>query len=217
MATEQKTAPKAPTMTTTKNKTKVTTKAAPKAAAKVTPKVTQPTVAASVTPKTVEAAMKNGKDAVDTAVKSSTEAAKKGVEKASAISQEQLSAVAKANSDTFKGYGDMIAFQKSNIDAFVKSNEIMTKGVRELNESFFAMIQANVEQTISTTQKIMGCASIAEAVELQTDVIKTQYKKTVDESRKLSTLSAKVAEQASKPLAERVTVAVETLAKPIAA
>jgi len=213
MATEQKTAPKAPTKTTTKNKTKVTTKAAPKATAKVA----QPAVAASMTPKTVEAAMKNGKDAVDTAVKSSTEAAKKSVEKASAISQEQLSAVAKANSDTFKGYGDMIAFQKSNIDAFVKSNEIMTKGVRELNESFFAMIQANVEQTISTTQKIMGCASIAEAVELQTDVIKTQYKKTVDESRKLSTLSAKVAEQASKPLAERVTVAVETLAKPIAA
>mgnify|MGYP003625921126 FL=1 len=217
MATKQKTTPKAPIKTTTEITTKAAPKAAAKSAAKVTPKVVQPTAAAPMPPKAVETAVKNGKDAVDTAVKTSTEVAKKGVEKASAMSQDQLAAVAKASSDSFKSYGDMIEFQKSNIDAFVKSNEIMTKGVRELNKSFFAMIQANVEQTITTTQKIMGCASIAEAVELQTDVIKTQYMKTVDESRKLSTLSAKVAEQASKPLAERVTVAVETLAKPIAA
>ncbi len=217
MATKQKTTPKAPTKAPTKATTKAAPMVAAKPAAKVTPKVVQPSVAAPMAPKAVETAVKNGKDAVDTAVKTSTEVAKKGVEKASAMSQDQLTALAKANSDSFKSYGDMIEFQKSNIEAFVKSNEIMTKGVRELNESFFAMIQANVEQTISTSQKIMGCASITEAVELQTDVIKTQYMKTVDESRKLSTLSAKVVEQASKPLAERVTVAVETLAKPIAA
>ena len=209
MATEKKTALKA--------EIKAAPKAAPKATKKPAPKAVAPQTVASMTPKAVETAVKNSQDAVDTAVKTSTEVAKKGVEKASAFNQDHLAAVAKASGETFKSYGDMIEFQKSNIDAFVKSNEIMTKGLRELNEGFFAMIQANFEQTLTTTQKLMGCASIAEAVELQTDVIKAQYTKTVNESRKLSTLSAKVAEQASKPLAERVTVAVEKLAKPIAA
>ena len=96
-----------------------------------------------MTPKAVETAVKNSQDAVDTAVKTSTEVAKKGVKKASAFNQDHLAAVAKASGETFKSYGDMIEFQKSNIDAFVKSNEIVTKGLRELNEGFFAMIQAN--------------------------------------------------------------------------
>ncbi|MEQ8321388.1 MAG: phasin family protein [Rhodospirillales bacterium] len=171
--------------------------------------------AATVEP--VEAAVKAGQETVETIVKTNTAVAQKGVEKAVAMSEEQFAAAAKASADAYKGYEDMIAFSKSNIEAIVESNEILTVGVKEINSSIFKLAQSNMEETVALAQKMMGCTSIAEVVELQSDVAKAQYEKAVAESRKLSDQSLKLAEKASKPIAERLTIAVETLSKPIAA
>jgi phasin family protein len=63
----------------------------------------------------------------------------------------------------------------------------------------------------------MGCKTVAEVVELQSTIAKSQYDKALTESRKLSDQTVKLAEQASKPIADQVKIAVETLSKPIAA
>ncbi len=154
---------------------------------------------------------------METIVKTNTEVAKKGVEKAVAMGEEQFAAAAKVSADAYKGYEDMLAFSKSNIEAFVKTNEILSLGVKEINSSIYQLAQSSVEETVSLTQKMMGCTSFAEVVELQSDLAKTQYEKAVSESRKLSDQTIKLAEKASKPIAERITVAVETLSKPLAA
>jgi len=182
-----------------------TTKTAPKSAP----------AAATIEP--VEAAVKAGQETVETIVKTNTEVAKKGVEKAVAMSEEQFAVAAKASAEAYKGYEDIVAFSKCNIEAIVKSNEILSSGVKEINSTIYKLAQSNVEETVALAQKMMGCSSLAEVVELQSDLAKTQYEKAVAESRKLSDQTIKLAEQASKPLAERITVAVETLSKPLAA
>ncbi|MBO6520896.1 MAG: phasin family protein [Rhodospirillales bacterium] len=191
-------------MATTAKKT-TTTKAAPKAAP--APTAVEP----------VETAVKAGQETVETIVKTNTEVAKKGVEKAVAMTEEQFAAAAKASADAYKGYEDMIAFSKSNIEAFVKSNEILSVGVKEINTAIYKLAQSNVEESVALAQKIMGCTSVAEVVELQSTVAKSQYDKAVAESRKLSDQTIKLAEKASKPIAEQVKIAVETLSKPLAA
>lgn len=173
------------------------------------------TAASAIEP--VEAAVKAGQETVETIVKTNTAVAKKGVEKAVAMSEEQFAAAAKASAEAYKGYEDIIAFSKSNIEAFVKSNEILSSGVKEINTSIYKLAQSSVEETVALTQKMMSCTSFAEVVELQSDLAKTQYEKAVAESRKLSDQTIKLAEKASKPIAERMTVAVETLSKPLAA
>lgn len=165
----------------------------------------------------VQAAVKVGQETVDSVVKTSTEVAKKGVEKAVAMGQEQVAAAVKVSNDAYKGYEDMLAFQRSNIEAFVKSNEILSTGVKEINSAIYKLAQANIEETVDLAQKLMGCKSVSEAVELQNSLAKKQYTTTMEQSRKLSDLSVQLAEQATKPIAERVTIAVETLSKPIAA
>ena len=150
-------------------------------------------------------------------VKTNTEVAKNGVEKAVAMGEEQFAAATKAGAEAYKGYEDVIAFSKSNIDAFVKSNEIFSKGFKEINSSIMQLAQANLEETVAVTQKLMGCKSVTEIVEIQSTVAKSQYEKAVVESRKISEQTVKLAESASKPFAERVTVAVDTLSKPLAA
>ena len=44
------------------------------------------------------------------------------------MGEEQFAAASKAGAEAYKGYEDVIAFLKSNIDAFVNSNEIFSKG-----------------------------------------------------------------------------------------
>jgi len=165
----------------------------------------------------VENAVKTGQDTVETIVKTNTEVAKKGVEKAVAMSEEQFAAAAKAGADAYKGYEDMIAFSKSNIEAIVKSNEILSTGMKDINTAIYKLAQSNVEETVALAQKIMTCTSVTEVYELQTGAAKSSYEKTLAESRKLSDQTVKLAEKASKPIADQVKIAVETLSKPLAA
>lgn len=172
-------------------------------------------VAPTIAP--VEAAVQASHDAVENVVKASTQVASKGVEKVVAMGQEQMAAAVKAGSDAFKGYEDIVAYQKANVDAFVKSNEILVKGVQEINAVVFALAKESLDDSVALTQKLLGCKSIADVVAIQNDIAKKHYVKAVDESRKLSNISVKVAEQASKPITDRVTDTVEKLSKPIAA
>lgn len=182
---------------------------------KVTAKTAKPATKETVAP--VEAAVKVSQEAVEKIVKTNTEVAKKGVEKAVEMGEEQFAAAAKASADAYKGYEDVVAFSKSNIDAFVKSNEILSNGVKDLNTTIMQLAQANLDETVAIAQKLMGCKSVNEIVEIQSTVVKSQYEKAITESRKISEQTVKLAENASKPLAERVTVAVDTLSKPLAA
>ncbi len=182
-------------------------KPAPKAAAKPAPAKVEP----------VEAAVKAGQETVETVVKTSAEVAKKGVEKAVAMSQDQVAAAVKAGNDAYQGYEDMITFSQDNIDAVVKCNEILAAGMKEMNDALFKLAQESMEESAGLTQKMMSCKSFADVVELQMELAKAHYAKSVSESRKLSSLSVKVAEDATKPLASRFETAVSAIAKPIAA
>ena len=182
-------------------------KAAPKPVAKAAPAKIEP----------VEAAVKASQETVETVVKTGTAVAKKGVEKAVAMSQDQVAAAVKAGNDAYKGYEDMIAFSQSNIDAIVKSNEVLTAGLKEMNATFFKLAQDSMEESVAVTQEFMNCKSLSDLVELQAELAKKHYEKTISEGRKFSSLSTKVVEDASKPLASQFETAVSVLSKPIAA
>lgn len=164
-----------------------------------------------------EATVAVGKETVETVVKAGTEVAAKGVENAVAMGQEQFAAVVKASGDVFKNYEDVVSYNKENVDAFVEANNIMVKGVQDINKVLFSMAQKNVEETVSLTQKVFGCKSVEDMVKLQSDLMKTNYAKSFDEGRKISDMAVKLAEEAAAPITDRVSVAVEKATKPLAA
>lgn len=133
------------------------------------------------------------------------------------MSQEQIAAVVKAGGDMFKNYEDVVSYNKENVDAFVEANNIMVKGVQDINKVLFSMAQKNMEETVSLTQKIFGCKSMEDMVKLQSDLMKNSYAMSFDEGRKISDMAVKLAEEASAPITDRVSVAVEKATKPLAA
>lgn len=197
------------TTSTKTTPTKKTTKpvAAKKAPAAKTKPVVEP----------IDVATESNTETVTKIVETSSEVVKQSVEKAADVSQEQIATVAKVSAETFKGYEDIIAMSKDNIEALVQSNGIYSKGFQEINETILKLVQDNVAQTVDFTQKIMTCTSVEDVVVLHQEITSTQYSKTVEESRLLSEMTVKLAEKASKPISDRVNVTIETLTKPIAA
>lgn len=166
---------------------------------------------------TVEAAVTAGKEAVETVVKAGTDAAAKGYEKAVAVSKEQVEAAAKAGADAFKGYEDVIAYNQNNMEAVMKAGAIWTKGIQDLSREMTVLANTSMEQSVAATKQILGCKSVEEVVAVQSDLAKTNYDKAVAESRKLSDMSIKLAENAAAPITVRVNETVATFSKPLAA
>ena len=173
--------------------------------------------AAATAAEQMEAAVAAGKDNMETVVKATAEAAAKGYEQAVQTTKEHVEAAFQAGSDAFKGYEDVAAFNKDNVDAMVKSGAVFAKGAQDFNSLWFDFAQTSFEDGIAATKALLGCKTLQQAAEVQGDLVKTSYDKLVAESRKMSDMSVKVAENASKPIVGRVNVAVEKFSKPLAA
>jgi len=169
------------------------------------------------TAKPVEAAVAAGAEAVETVVKASAQVAAEGYEKAVAMSREQVETAVKAGAGAFKGYDDLAGFGKDNVQAVMTSGAILAKGVQDLNDVWLGLARASVEDAVGAAKALCGCKTLPEVVEVQTGLAQAQYEKFVAESRRLSTMSTKLAENASAPITARVTVAVEKFTKPLAA
>lgn len=184
---------------------------------KKTTKATEAKGVESKATETVEAAVNVGKEAVETVVKAGTDAAAKGYEKAVAVSKEQVEAAAKVGADAFKGYEDVIAYNQNNLEAMMKVSAIWTKGVQDFNKELTVLANTSMEQSVTATKQILGCKTVEEVVAVQTDLAKTNYDNAVAESRKLSDMSIKLAENAAAPITARVNETVATFSKPLAA
>ena len=167
------------------------------------------------TAKPVEAAVAAGAEAVESAVKAGAQVAAKGYEKAIAMGREQVETAVKAGA--FKGYDELAGFGKDNVEAVMTSGAILAKGVQDLNDVWLGLARASVEDAVGAAKALFGCKTLPEMVEVQTGLAQAQYEKFVEDSRRLSAMSAKLAENASAPINARVTVAVEKFNKPLAA
>lgn len=163
--------------------------------------------------KVLENAVAAGKETIETVLKAGTEATQKGFEQAVAMTQEQ---VAKASTAFFKGYDDLTVFSKENVEAVVRAGSIYAKGVEELGRAVVTLTQTQVESTVAAAKAAMGCTTLRQIVDLNTDLAKTSFDKIVAEGSKLSEMSMKVANEAFQPIQARVNVAVEKFAKPAA-
>ncbi|MDA1090615.1 MAG: phasin family protein [Proteobacteria bacterium] len=123
----------------------------------------------------------------------------------------------KAADEVLKGFEDAVAFGKEAVDAVMKSNAIFVKGVQDINTALFGLAQSSMEDSVAATQKIFGCKTVADVMDAQAELAQSNYAKALDDGRKISDLSVKVAEAASKPITKQVNAAVEKFSKPIAA
>lgn len=169
--------------------------------------------AVAVGQQAVEAAVAAGKETVD-AVKAGTAAATKGYDEAVAATKAN---VEKASEAAFKGYDDIKGQGKDNLDAVVRANSVLAKGVETLGQEMIGFATASVAAQVAAAQALAGAKTFQVVIELQNTYARASFDQFVAESARLSELTLKVASETAEPLQARVKHTVETLFKPLAA
>lgn len=164
--------------------------------------------------KPIEDAAAAHKETIEAAVKAGATAAQKGYEQAVALTKEQ---VEKASKAMFQGYDEMNSLGKENLDAVVASGTIVARGMENFSKEVFALAQSSLETSMNVAKQMMGVRSLREAVDLQTELSRTQFDKLMADGAKLTEMSMKVANEAFQPIQARVNVALEKMLKPAVA
>ena len=151
---------------------------------------------------------------VETAVKAGQDVVQKNLETAFSMTREQFE---KAGGSMFKGFDDVAAFGKDNIDAVVTAGNIATRGWQDLGAAWFAFAKGTVDNNVATMQAMMAVKSPRELVDIQSTYAKSTFDSLVAESSKLSEMGVKVTNETMAPLSARVNATVEKFSKPLAA
>jgi len=122
---------------------------------------------------------------------------------------EQFSIFNKMGFDMFKSYEDVVAFNKDNMEAVVKSSSILSEGLKEVSEDMVAYAQASVKENVEATKALFDCKDAKALADLQAKIAKESYDKFLAEAGKISSASTKLAEDAWAPITARVNVAFE--------
>ena len=101
-------------------------------------------------------------------------------------------------------------FSQGNVEAMVKSSQILASGLTDMSKLIAANAKASMDETMSIFKAMSSVKSIKEAFELQQSFARSSMEKALSESGRLTEHSMKLAEQAFAPISARVNAAVET-------
>jgi phasin family protein len=104
----------------------------------------------------------------------------------------------------------MAHFSQGNVEALMKSSQILATGLTDISKLLAASAKASMDETMTTFKALTSVKSLKEAIDLQQAYARSSMEKAMAESGKVTEHSLKLAEQAFAPLTARVNAAVET-------
>jgi phasin family protein len=90
-------------------------------------------------------------------------------------------------------------FGQDSFDATVKAFDVASTGTKAIAVETAAYAKKSVEQSAATFQKLLGVKSLDQAIEIQTDYVKSAYEGFVAQSTKTGELYTKLAQDSLAP------------------
>lgn len=136
---------------------------------------------------------------------------------ARATMEKNMQQVNKAAEGLFKAAEEAAEFGRGNVEAMTKATQVYVAGVQDLGRQTVALMQGLTDQALEGAKALSGVRSLKEAAEIQATFTRSALERSFTETAKLQEAALKLAEQSFAPITARVTLAVEKLARPIAA
>jgi phasin family protein len=131
--------------------------------------------------------------------------------------EKNMEQVTKSAEGFFKAAEEAAEFGRGNIEAMTKATQTFTVGLQDLGKQYFAMSQALSDHAMESAKALASVKSLKEAADIQAAFAKASMERAMAETTKLSEAAFRLAEQAGAPLTARMSLAVEKMAKPLAA
>lgn len=162
-------------------------------------------MAAKTAPTSPPAAAQLANKTIDTSVAETRTAMEKSMDQATRTAE-----------GFYKATEEAVEFGRGNIEALTKATQTYVSGLQDLSKQAFAVMQALNEQAVANAKALATVKSLKEAAELQSSFAKAQLEKSISEATRLNEAAFKLAEQSSAPIAARMTLAMEKMARPVA-
>lgn len=169
--------------------------------------------AAEVAEQSATAAVVDATKAIEQAVKVTQDAATQGYDKAVAVAKDQVEAAQKVQAQAVKSSEEALAAAKENVEAVVKAGQMLAQGLQDLSKSVVVLTQEAVEESLSSTKKLLAAKTLHEAVDLHSAHAKAQIDRMLAESARLTEASRKLFEDALAPIQDRVHSTVDKITK----
>jgi phasin family protein len=121
--------------------------------------------------------------------------------------------VMKMIKNSFTNTDEMTAIGQANVDAIMKSSQIVAKGMEELSKAMFNFAQSSVQQTVEMTKACANVKTMSDLTELQKQSAKKSFDSVIAEGTKMSEMSVKVANDAMEPINARVKAVMSKMSK----
>ncbi len=129
-------------------------------------------------------------------------------------SVQQVSQVAEGLS---KAAGEAAEFGRGNLAAVTHAAQTWVVGMQDLGQQYLASAQFLTGQALKDTKAFAGVKSLKQVADIQAKFARAAVERAMHEAAKLHEAALRLGGQVAAPITERVTLAVETMTRPIAA
>ncbi|MEA2839538.1 MAG: hypothetical protein QOF41_868 [Methylobacteriaceae bacterium] len=85
-----------------------------------------------------------------------------------------------------------------NIEAVAEASTILVKGAQEISREWFEVMQERLSKNLDAMSRLAGCRSLQDFVAVQSDIARDRLGHTIESSRRLAEVSARVAGEAAQ-------------------
>jgi phasin family protein len=161
-----------------------------------------------------EKAAKAAKETAEKAYTAGTQALSKAYDQAAGVTKDTIVKTFPQAAASFEAFA---GFQRANIEALVAAGSTAMRGVEEISQQVLAYNTKAMEDGFANTEKLLGCKSMPEALETQTQCAMAQMQSALAHGSKLADLTLKLAGEVAEPVQARVAQAAEMMGKPLTA
>jgi len=117
------------------------------------------------------------------------------------------------NQTFLKGFEDLIALQKQNLDALMTAQQTLAEGNNEISKEIMSLTQGSIDDSMAYVKAYADCKTLQDVLDVQTGAAKSSMEKLVSEGQKLTEKSTKLANDVFGPLQGQMTDAMNTVMK----
>ena len=143
--------------------------------------------------------------------------AEAGADQARTAMERGMGQASKAAEGSMKAAQEMADFSRGNAEALAQVAQTWMTGTQDLSRQAFALMQGMADHAMEGARALSGVKSLKEAAEIQATYARGAMDRMMAETAKLQEASLRLAEQVATPVTQRVTLAMERAAKPLAA
>lgn len=103
----------------------------------------------------------------------------------------------------------IVSFGQGNVEALVKSSQILATGMQDIGKLMAAGAQATMEDAMSAFRAMTSIRSLKDAADLQAKLTQAAVEKALTQSGQVAETSFKLAEQAFAPIGSRLSLAMQ--------